>query len=106
MIASLSKPQWLELPHETRLKLIEIFKIPRSEGGHITYSMYGADVESDGHSHEDLKEITIERMQAYLGSTETDFFDLFNTLLEKIKVQASTNFEEQVKRQQVKVIAK
>ena len=81
----LTIPQWLELSWEIRHELIHIFNIPRSSG---TETMNGK-VISDGHTHADLKHITVEKMQAYLETVDKDFFGLFNDVLVKLAWQKS-----------------
>ncbi len=72
---------WLALPMKTRIKLREIFAIPKSKGALVE----GNVVKSDGTTHEDLQAITIEKMQNYADmQLETDFVQLFNACVEKI----------------------
>lgn len=77
---------WLALPMQTRIKLREIFHIPRSKGSLVE----GNVVKSDGTTHDDLKAITIEKMMAYIdlpaleGREPQDFVTLFNGVIEKI----------------------
>lgn len=78
---SLSTHDWLQLSPQVRAKLIEIFQIPRSGVGHVNYTGKGAEITSDGHTHEDLKAISIAGMQKYLVSSETDFAKLFDGVL-------------------------
>ena len=40
---------------------------------------------SDGHTNEDLKAINIASMQEYLQTEETDFYNLFNAVVEAAK---------------------
>lgn len=83
-MASISVPQWLQLDSRVRTKLKEVFNIQRSGVGHVNYTGQGPQVTSDGHTHEDLKAISVEAMQKYLGRLDTDYFDLFNAVLEHI----------------------
>ncbi len=69
---------------ETRIQLRDIFHIPKSQGSWVENNV----VRSDGHTHTDLEAITVEKMQAYLGSgftSETDFVELFNACVEKVE---------------------
>lgn len=68
---------WLKLPSEVRYRLTEIFEIPRSTGTVVE----GNRVLTDGYTNEDLGEVTIEKMQVYLQSEETDFIKLFDAVL-------------------------
>ncbi len=83
---SLSKTQWLSLPSLVRVKIVNLFQVPRSEGAHVQIggpeNTFGT---SDGHSTKDLETITIEKLQDHLHSTETDFFQLFDALVRSIK---------------------
>lgn len=72
---------WLQLPNEVRLKLVEIFKIPRSGGAVIEDNR----VITDGYTQIDLDTITTLAMQAYLDTDETDFAILFKAVLKKIE---------------------
>lgn len=79
----LTTTQWLALPHETRMKLREVFHIPRSEGT----IMQDNKVLSDGYNHRDLSVISIAAMQGYLGDTPdagVEFYALFDRVLDKI----------------------
>lgn len=79
----LTIPQWLSLPPELKSRLKEIFAIPRSTGAQIMDNK----VLSDGHTHEDLAHITVEKMQKFLSCKEgdsEDFWDLFHEVLVKL----------------------
>ena len=91
MNIQLTQPQWLELSHEVRGKLIKIFDIPRTEPTKTTQGLIPGKgvvttVLSDGHSHKDLAHVTVERMQEFLGNYHlTDFFALFGEILNRIE---------------------
>jgi len=102
----LSVSQWVILPQPIRIELIKVFEIPKSEGTKMEQGPSGARMVSDGHTHSDLSVITIEKMQRYLNSNETDFFVLFNNVIEKIKLHEESTVEEKIKRQEFEVIAK
>lgn len=74
-------PQWLALSQFQRQQLIANFGIPRSEGSNVVDNT----VVSDGHTHEDLAHITIEKMQEFTGSKSDDFFTLFDETLDTLK---------------------
>jgi len=81
------KPQitthiWLGLPIEVRRQLVATFSIQRSEGSHIQDNV----VISDGYNHRDLSVVTVERMQEYLHSKESDFFKLFQEVLDELPI--------------------
>lgn len=82
MNAQLTIPQWLGLPIDVRMQLKETFGIPRSQGTHVQDNI----VTSDGYTHDDLARITVPAMQVYLNSKETDFFVLFNQVLDELPV--------------------
>lgn len=72
--------QWVGLDSSIRSELVEIFDIPRS--GYTIVE--GQEVITDGYTNQDLTSITVEKMQEYLDSTETEYFDLFKEVLQKI----------------------
>lgn len=59
--------QFMHISKEIRDYLALMWKLPRSG---IT-EVRDQDVISDGHTYEDLKHITLERMCEYIGSQET-----------------------------------
>jgi len=81
MKAQLTRPQWLALSVPIRRKLIELFDIPRSASTEVIDGV----VASDGHTHEDLAVITLEKVQVLLDSTETDFYSLMMELVKLIE---------------------
>ncbi len=85
MQIQVSVQDWLAVPMPVRIKLREIFGIPKSQGSLVE----GGIVKSDGTTYEDLKAITVEKMQAYLGagSPTDDFVILFHATIEKIEEQ-------------------
>lgn len=80
MEQQLSTYQWLQLPEHIRSQLVDIFKIPKSEGAFIQDNK----VVSDGHTQRDLKAISIDSMQVFLASSETEFFKLFEAILAEL----------------------
>ena len=78
----LTIPQWLELPQEIKQKLILLFAIPRSSGE----STVNNTVISDGHTHEDLAHITVDKMRVFLGiENEKDgFWELMEMTLKRV----------------------
>lgn len=81
MLIQLNQTQWLALSMPVRMRLKEIFNIPRSQGTVVQDNV----VLSDGHTHPDLARITIEAMKGFTGSSETEFFTLFEKVIEKIE---------------------
>ncbi len=85
MTIQLSVPDWLRLSNETRLKLVEIFSIPRSTGSQMDMIGGQGVIKSDGHTHQDLSVITVEKMQLFLNTDESDFLTLFQALIKKLE---------------------
>lgn len=83
MQAMLSTPQWLSLPQPVRLRLVELFGVRRSSGSQVQDNV----VISDGHTMDDLKAINVGTMQMFLNSKETDYYTLFNQVLEVIEAE-------------------
>lgn len=81
----LTTTQWLQLSPWVRKNLIRIFNIKRSSGSQILDTK----VISDGHTHDDLQVINVTSMQTYLESPETDFYALFNAVLESLPMELS-----------------
>jgi hypothetical protein len=99
---------WVALPQEVRAKLKEYFNIQRSGGSHVENGR----IVSDGHTDQDLKAITLEKMQTLLGSEEKDFMKLLETTIQHFtdeveqektgKVKAEQEQFEAVKEEEVK----
>ncbi len=68
----MSPAYWLEIPVHIRAKMAEEFKIPKS--GII--QVVSNKVDSDGYSARDLQALTVEKLQKFTQSTETDFYKL------------------------------
>lgn len=77
----LSNQVWLSLKTETKLELRRLFDIPRS--GHV--EVFDGKIFTDGVMIEDLQHLTVEKMQTYLKSESTDFYELFNNVVSKIE---------------------
>jgi hypothetical protein len=58
---------WVSLPKEVRVHLISVFGLVRTG---VT-EVINQEVKSDGFTNDDLKGITLEKMNGYIGSTET-----------------------------------
>lgn len=84
MLIQLTTTQWLALPMPIRMKLKEIFGIPRSQGTQLQDNV----VLSDGHTHRDLERISIEAMQNYTGNKkQLDFYKLFEQVLAQVDAE-------------------
>jgi len=91
----LSVPEWLKLPLEIRLKLAEIFEIPKSKGAQVEVQGAHTIIQSDGYTHDDLQAITIQKMQELLNSRSTDFVLLFNAVIAKLEEDKELEVEPQ-----------
>lgn len=95
IVPQLTIPQWLGLPIHVRDRLKILFNIPKSAGSMVENNK----VISDGHTNEDLLRVSLEAMQTYLGSTETEFYALLNQVVEKIEKEINN---EEVRKQELK----
>ncbi len=92
---TLSVPQWLKLNQETRNKIAEVFQLNKSKGVQIESEGGKSVVVSDGYTHEDLEEITVQKMKDYLGGvTLDDFLSLFSAVVAKIEEDKEMVIEE------------
>lgn len=80
MFNQLSTHDWLQLPWETRLKLVEVFKITRSAGTHVI----GGVVKTDGYTEKDLSILNIETLKTFTGLETDNYQELFNATLIKL----------------------
>lgn len=72
---------WMALPREIRGHLVDVFKIERTGISEIRDN----EVISDGYSNIDLQAITLEKMNEYIGSTETSFPHAWEVTCSKAK---------------------
>jgi hypothetical protein len=77
----LSPKIWLGLSQTTRRAIAEKLILPHSGGVEVVDNR----VVSDGYTPNDLALITVEKLQTLLNSKETDFYALFNKLVEQIE---------------------
>ncbi len=96
MQVKVSVSDWLQLSMRTRVKLREVFGIPKSRGSNVEMGQGPTMVKSDGTTEQDLQHITIEKMQAFVENTESDYVTLFNASVEKIE-EADKELEPQEK---------
>lgn len=86
----LSYQVWIGLPQDTRNKLAKLFTIPRtgesvvSSTGLIAGNI-GSIQTSDGYTAKDLYAISIEKMQSLIGTDDTDFYAMFNFVIEHLE---------------------
>lgn len=71
---------WVSLPPEVRHRLSALFSIPHSSNTHVD----DGKVLTDGVTTEDIKHLTMQKMQAYLHDDSTDFHKLFDKVLERV----------------------
>lgn len=67
MQTNLYPQQWLHLPKDVKEKLINVFEIVRTGASEVR----DQEVISDGYTLDDLRSITNEKMNEYVGSQET-----------------------------------
>lgn len=79
--------EWIHFDVELRQKFAAIFNIPKSSSVHVVDNK----VESDGYSVQDLTAITVEKMQEFSGSSESDFRKLLATTIEKLTKKEDIN---------------
>lgn len=85
---SLSVQEWLKLSPTTRAVITDLFSVPRSRGAQIETMGETSVVKSDGCTEEDLKQITIEKMQSFLNdSSSSDYVALFNAVVTKVETK-------------------
>ncbi len=97
MTSQLSVPQWLQLSQEVRRKLRDQFGLARS-GGSEVQQIGGKSVQiSDGHTHQDLQAITLEKLQEFTESDSTDFYGLLNQLVDKLMEVKKVSVEDLAK---------
>lgn len=78
----LSYPVWLSLNIQTKLKLAEMFTIPR-RGTIETINGFG--MVQDGFVHSDLAVITRESMQEKGIKFDEDYYKMFKALVESVE---------------------
>jgi hypothetical protein len=86
--------QWVKLPAEQRRKLVDIFKITRSEPS----SIMGNTLLSDGHNNKDLQLVTREKMMEFLGLSQTTlgFYELWDLVLKQVDKREILSIEAQL----------
>lgn len=76
----ISLSMWVSLPNEVRYRIRGLFNIPRSSNTIVSDGR----IESDGTTNEDMKQLTVEKMQEYLDSSSTDFHKLFDEVVARV----------------------
>lgn len=88
---NLAPQQWLQLKKSTRDALVKIFKIPQSTYTHVVNNV----VESDGHTFDDLKAISIESMRELTHSASESFEEQFKLIISMVESDGSVSPEAQ-----------
>lgn len=76
----LSIGTWVSLPTEVRHRIRGIFHIPKSSNTHVDDGV----IITDGVTNEDLKTLTISKMQIYLDDDSSDFHKLFDKVVSRV----------------------
>ncbi len=77
----LATKEWLKLPWETRMKMSEIFSIPKSASTVVIDNQ----VVSDGYTEENLSVITADRLRDFTGLDTDDFYKLFYAAIDRVE---------------------
>ena len=88
MIQQITTPLFVSLSPETRDKIREIFKVPRTSYAEVVTNPMGqATVVCDGTTNVDLQQLTVEKMRDFLGTAAINetIYDLFKKCVEKIE---------------------
>lgn len=93
---------WLAVRHETRLMISKLFNLPKSGFVEVSNNR----VICDGHSQNDLKLLTIDKMQSYLNSDEEDIFALFDKLVYVLENAISVDLTQTIKKDEPKEVVK
>ena len=80
----LSYAIWLELSKPTRAKLAQLFGFTPHGTPSVSIGAQGAVIIADEYSLQDLSVITLEKMQQLLNSDSTNFYELFNKIVENL----------------------
>jgi len=76
----LSLGVWASLPNEVRYRIRALFNIPKTGVTEVNDGI----LVSDGTTHTDLSNLTIEKMQSYVGESVLDFYKLFDLMVAKV----------------------
>lgn len=75
---------WLKLPLDVRAKLAQVFGIAKTGQSVVDYRASGNVVTQDGYAPDDLRALTLDKLQEKLITDETDFFALVETAIDNI----------------------
>lgn len=90
----LSPHEWLNIPLHIRLRIHDDFGLTRSSFTEVV----GGIVTSDGHTYEDLSDLTAERIEEYLEEIPGDlgFYVLVQKLVDKVRIDLDREEAERV----------
>lgn len=79
----ISTTQWLELSNDLRNKIAAMFDLKKGAGAKV----YGSRLISDGYTNENLQGITVEKINAFMGTSfvEKEILEAFHQFVEFIK---------------------
>lgn len=97
-IIQLGVGQWVQLPEYMRRRIAELFKLKRSGGAEV----FNGRLVTDGYTYKDLEGISIAKMQELLNLTETEYFSLFDALLEHVENEHSGKIKETAEQKEKK----
>lgn len=96
----LSYQIWLKLPEDVRHKLSMLFNIPKSGSTVVEYRHSGNVVTSDGYTPDDLRAISLAKLQAMFRTDDTNFYAMVEEAIDHIDEMVAGTYHEQ------KVLAK
>ena len=79
----ITKDQWMLLSIPTKQKLVEVFGLIRNGFSEVRDNV----VIADGYTAEDLKRMTKEVMETYIGSVEESFLRAWEITLSKVRFE-------------------
>lgn len=89
----LSQSVWLALPKPMRVQLAAVFEFPPIGNVQTMYGPTGPVVLSDGYGYDALKLITLDKMNAILGTDTDNFYTAFKNLVKNIDDIVSGDFK-------------
>lgn len=87
----ISTTYWLQLPYPIRMEMRRIFEIPRTSVSSVQNGLVDGKQQSvqtsDGTTAKDLAVLTVDKLQEFLCSNETDILKLFEEVAQKINAK-------------------
>lgn len=81
---------WLQQPLEVRQQIAKDFHLTRSGGNSVTTDNGKTRIDSDGFTVDDLRKLTLQAMQEYVGSTENNYWSLWDQTVAKARRSLET----------------